>query len=595
MKGAVKLMRAKIPLMRRFVIFSLALYLCILLGGSTAFFMAMRQIIRSNKGQELSRITEIERLKLETTVNSDITIVRKLADSPVIRRYFENPTADQMQIVNDEIESSRHLLSSNSVFWVSDKDKIFHFNEKTYLLDPDDPEDYWYPQTLYDTDSYHFNINHNPKLNVTMLWINAPVFDEEHKAIGMVGTGFELIGFIESFYHNEMGKIDYYLINKAGEITGANEIEPITQKRNINEQLSALGINVVEDIGKLKPEGAYIYDYSGGKIALCHLSLLDWYSVAVFPDSIDDYNIAVTFIFIMVIIVIAISFAVFNVFIAGLLRPLKTTMDELESAIKTNSDLSFWYQSILDSIPLPVSVTDADMKWTFVNKAVEDFLGSKREEMLGLPCSNWKASICGTDECGIVCAKNGLKQTRFSRGNSSYKVNLEILDDKDGNVIGYIEVVQDVTEVENLARSQAEAENNAKSVFLATMSHEMRTPLNAIIGMTAIGKHSDEVENMKYALGKIEVASTHLLGVINDVLDMSKIEANKLELCPVTFNFELMLQKVITVLNFRMEEKRQRFSLFVDEKIPRFIICDDQRMSQIIANLLSNAVKFTPE
>ncbi len=123
----------------------------------------------------------------------------------------------------------------------------------------------------------------------------------------------------------------------------------------------------------------------------------------------------------------------------------------------------------------------------------------------------------------------------------------------------------------------------------------MRTPLNAIIGMTVIGKRSSELARKDYALSRIEEASTHLLGVINDVLDMSKIEANKLELASAEFNFEQMLQKVITVIHYRTDEKKQRFSIHVDEKAPRFIIGDDQRLAQVLTNLLTNAVKFTDD
>jgi len=137
--------------------------------------------------------------------------------------------------------------------------------------------------------------------------------------------------------------------------------------------------------------------------------------------------------------------------------------------------------------------------------------------------------------------------------------------------------------------------SKAKSEFLSNMSHEMRTPLNAIIGMTTIGKNAKDVERKDYALGKIEEASTHLLGVINDVLDMSKIEANMLELSPVEFNFEKMLQKVVAVINFRVDEKQQKLTVHIDNTIPQTLIADDQRLAQVVANLLSNAVKFTPE
>jgi GAF domain-containing protein len=107
------------------------------------------------------------------------------------------------------------------------------------------------------------------------------------------------------------------------------------------------------------------------------------------------------------------------------------------------------------------------------------------------------------------------------------------------------------------AREEALSSTKAKGEFLANMSHEMRTPMNAIIGMTNIAKSSKDPGKKDYCLSKIEDASNHLLGVINDVLDMSKIEANKFELSLTEFNFEKILRRVVDVNNFRIEEKEQ--------------------------------------
>ena len=145
------------------------------------------------------------------------------------------------------------------------------------------------------------------------------------------------------------------------------------------------------------------------------------------------------------------------------------------------------------------------------------------------------------------------------------------------------------------AVEQAKAANRAKSDFLSTMSHEMRTPMNAIIGMTALGKRAKDIDGKNHALNKIGDASSHLLGVINDILDMAKIEADKLELSAVEYNFDRLLQKVVTVAKFRIDEKKQSLTVNVDHDIPRFIIGDDQRLAQVLTNLLSNAGKFTPE
>jgi len=143
------------------------------------------------------------------------------------------------------------------------------------------------------------------------------------------------------------------------------------------------------------------------------------------------------------------------------------------------------------------------------------------------------------------------------------------------------------------ALQKANAASRAKSEFLSNMSHEMRTPLNAVIGMALIGKSAEDIPRKDYALGKIEEASAHLLNVINDILDMAKIEANKVKLAPLTFNFHKMLQKVITVSCFRIREKDLVFKAYVDEKIPKTVFADEHRLIQVITNLLGNAVKFT--
>jgi CheY-like chemotaxis protein/HAMP domain-containing protein len=155
-------------------------------------------------------------------------------------------------------------------------------------------------------------------------------------------------------------------------------------------------------------------------------------------------------------------------------------------------------------------------------------------------------------------------------------------------------ILSDVTQLTR-AKTSAETANRAKSDFLSRMSHEIRTPMNAIIGMTHIAKTTGDPERKDYCLEKVDEASNHLLGVINDILDMSKIEAGKLELSPVEFNFDKMITKVTNVIIFRIDENKQNFAVHLDPKIPSMLIGDAQRLAQIITNLLANAVKFTPE
>ncbi len=141
----------------------------------------------------------------------------------------------------------------------------------------------------------------------------------------------------------------------------------------------------------------------------------------------------------------------------------------------------------------------------------------------------------------------------------------------------------------------AQAQSKTKSDFLSKMSHEMRTPMNAIIGMAKIADSTSDIKKLRYCLSTIEASSAHLLGIINDVLDMSKIEAGKFELENQPFNLEKTLMKTCNLIIEKTEQKGQKFEVDIGKNLCLNYIGDDLRLSQVITNLLSNAVKFTPE
>lgn len=148
----------------------------------------------------------------------------------------------------------------------------------------------------------------------------------------------------------------------------------------------------------------------------------------------------------------------------------------------------------------------------------------------------------------------------------------------------------------NEALAAAEKANRAKSDFLSRMSHDIRTPMNAIIGMTDIAAaHIGEPEKTKDCLKKISLSSQHLLGLINDVLDMSKIESGKMVLRMENVSLPSLLENVVAIMQPVFKEKEQHFSIRLCQVHHEDIMCDSLRLRQIFINLLSNASKFTPE
>ena len=146
------------------------------------------------------------------------------------------------------------------------------------------------------------------------------------------------------------------------------------------------------------------------------------------------------------------------------------------------------------------------------------------------------------------------------------------------------------------ARQEALQANKAKSEFLSNMSHDIRTPMNAIVGMTAIATaHIDDKEQVQNSLKKISLSSRHLLGLINDVLDMSKIESGKMTLTVERISLREVVESIVGIVQTQVKGKGQHFNVHIDNIVAEDVYCDSVRLNQVLMNLLSNAVKYTPE
>ena len=270
-------------------------------------------------------------------------------------------------------------------------------------------------------------------------------------------------------------------------------------------------------------------------------------------------------------------------------------------------------QLILDSAGEGIYGINADGNATFVNPAGAKMLGYDVQELLGLPTH---ATVHHTKADGTPYPQDECPMYATFKDGKVHHVETDVLWRKDGTsfpvdftstpiweheqVAGAVVTFQDITERKQAeaamqqAKLTAETANRAKSDFLASMSHELRTPLNGILGYAQILKRDPNLaEKQKSGVDVIQRCGDHLLTLINEILDLSKIEAQKLELQPIEFRLPDCLQQIAHMIQVRAEQAGLTFVYETAGDLPTMVHGDEKRLQQILLNLLSNAVKFT--
>ncbi len=208
-----------------------------------------------------------------------------------------------------------------------------------------------------------------------------------------------------------------------------------------------------------------------------------------------------------------------------------------------------------------------------------------------LPYSEWYlVTVLPFDSIRAVLTQMGARWTHMV-----YAVSVIALISLLYVFIQYFRIAkQQMRELED-AREDAEHANKAKSEFLSNMSHDIRTPMNAIVGMTAIATaNMNNQEQVQNCLHKIALSSTHLLGLINDVLDMSKIESGKMTLNMDQVSLREVMDSIVSIIQPQVKAKGQHFNISIHDISAENVCCDSVRLNQILINILGNAVKFTP-
>ena len=280
---------------------------------------------------------------------------------------------------------------------------------------------------------------------------------------------------------------------------------------------------------------------------------------------------------------------------------------ELSLATEEAHEATRFQQVLMDAVPAPIFYKNADRVYIGCNQAFEQYLGLPLDHLIGRTVYDISPADLAEkyDEADRELLKN--PSVQIYEGSAVYSdgtrhdviFNKATFTDIEGKVAGLIGVILDITDRKQIqeqlerAIAAADAANNAKSDFLARMSHEIRTPMNVIIGLSKLLLQTRLNVQQRDYQEKVLASSDALLGVINDILDYSRIEAGKLSLESIPFDLNNVLHNVSSLVTLKAQEKGLELLFLIDSAVPRQLIGDPLRLGQILVNLTSNAVKFT--
>jgi signal transduction histidine kinase len=539
----------------RFTLIMLALFLA---TGAIALWLVNRvtnEIVASLADRFAVRQALLDRERILAPIMTEVTLARQMAASPLLRSWARAETnPDLKRFALAELDSYRKLFRDGSWFFVIDASKHYYFNnredgfrgrELTQTLSPANPADSWYFGVAKKPGRYQLNPDTNPVLGTTKIWFNVPVRGEGGKLLAVAGSGIDISEFVKLLVQETEPDLYAVLIN------GNGAIQAHPDRKLIDLNAENRGADARRTLFSLLPNDSERQALKDAMTWLAEQS----------PNAT---------------------------------KTLRLTLDGQQRlvALAHIRDIGWYNLSVMDSTRLIGTRLAKPFIVTFIvsglallgvlilllNRIVLARIERLADGATAIASGHYATRVedRGQDEIGaLTAAFNSMAQT-VSDSTATLEARVRKRT---------AELVQ--------ARNVAEDAARAKSEFLANMSHEIRTPLNGVLGMSQLLAGTPLSDEQRDYVQTIDTSAKTLLEILNEILDYSRIEANKLDIKAIDFDLHELLENIAAFYSSQATEKGLKFSSSMATNVPAHLIGDPDRLRQILVSLIKNALKFT--